>query len=82
MHNISEWRSEPGLNQYVADCPQDVSEVLVLHQMAQAVRAEIRYREAFNRHCEWYAAIAQEHQTDLVRMRAEPQLVRGFPRYR
>ncbi|MGD1907977.1 MAG: hypothetical protein ACFB0C_18585 [Leptolyngbyaceae cyanobacterium] len=80
MKNLSEWQPEPGLNQYVAVNLNHPSESLILHQMAQQVRAEIQHREAFNRYCEWYAAIALEHQQDLEKMQAEPQLLTWSPK--
>jgi hypothetical protein len=80
MHNVSEWRPEIGLNQYASTCPQNVHESLVLHQMAQQVRTELNYRVVFKQHCEWYAAIAFEHQRDLAQMQLEPQILQWTPR--
>ncbi|MDA0266424.1 MAG: hypothetical protein O2890_06720 [Cyanobacteria bacterium] len=82
MHNIFEWQPELGLNHYASHPIQDGSEIFVLHQMAQALTTEVRYREALHRYYDWYAAIAHDHQVDLEQMRAEPQLLKWFPRQR
>lgn len=83
MHDVFfEWQPQLGLTQQVTPCPQDSNEILILHQMAQAVRTEVLYREALSRHCDWYAAIAHDHQVDLAKMRTEPQLLRWGLRHR
>jgi len=80
MNNLSKWQPEPGLIQYVAVNLGEPSESLLLHQMAHQFNAEMKHRETFKQHCEWYAAIALEHQKDLAKMQAEPQLLNWMPR--
>lgn len=58
--------------------PQEVLEVLELHQLAIEFRQEQHYREAFEAYCEDYYEIARQHQQEHLAMQQEPNIFALF----
>ena len=59
-----------------------VQEILEVHALAQEFRQEVHYREEHEAYCQWYAAIAQQHQAELKRMRQEVNFFNFFYGFR
>lgn len=51
--------------------PQEVLEVLELHQLSLEFRQEQHYREALEEYCEEYYRLVQQHQTEHATMQNE-----------
>ncbi|RZM82068.1 hypothetical protein [Leptolyngbya iicbica] len=58
--------------------PQEVLEVLELHQLSFEFRQEQHYREALEAHCEEHYRLAQQHQSDHAAMQREPNFFALF----
>lgn len=58
--------------------PQEVLEVLELHQLSFEFRQEQHSREALEDYCEEHYRLAQQHQTDHAAMQHEPNLFALF----
>jgi hypothetical protein len=58
--------------------PQEVLEVLELHQLSFEFRQEQHSREALEAYCEEHYRLAQQHQTDHAAMQQEPNLFALF----
>ncbi len=62
--------------------PQPIVEVLQAHQLAHEFHQEVAQREAFDAYCDWYYAIAAQHQQELTKMRGDFNLLGWFYRGR
>ncbi len=47
----------------------DVGEAIELQQIAYEFRQEVRYRDDFEAHCQWYYATAAQHRAELAAMK-------------
>ena len=63
-------------------CPQDVLDVLELHQLSIEFRQEYDYREALESYCAEYYRLAQQHQQEHAAMQSEPNFFALFCRKR
>jgi hypothetical protein len=52
----------------------EAQEILQSHYAAYEFYREVRYREAFEQYCQWYAETAAENQRDLAQMQRELNL--------
>ncbi|GAB4430686.1 MAG: hypothetical protein D6742_10095 [Cyanobacteria bacterium J069] len=49
--------------------------ILQSHYAAYEFHREVRYREAFEQYCQWYAETAAENQRDYAKMQQELNIV-------
>jgi hypothetical protein len=60
---------------HIVPIPEPEAEaVLQTFQLTYEFYDEVRYRDAFEQYCDWYAQLAAEHQQDLEQMRQEVNL--------
>jgi len=45
-----------------------VSEICQVYQTTQEFYQEVKYREDFQNYCQWYSAVAEQHQKELQKM--------------
>jgi hypothetical protein len=57
-------------------------DILETHQTAYEFYREVRYREEFERYCQWYEMTAQQHRQELHKMRGDFNLFGWFSRRR
>jgi predicted component of type VI protein secretion system len=62
--------------------PQEVLEVLELHQLSLEFRQEQHYREALDAYCDEYYRLAEQHQQEFAAMQNEPDIFALFYRRR
>lgn len=60
--------------------PSEVQEVLGSYQITNQFYREVYHRSEFQRYCQWYYRIAQEHRQDLNKMRGELNILQWFRR--
>jgi hypothetical protein len=70
--------SDPFLQQIVPLPQAEAEEILIAHQITFAFHEEVRYRQAFEQHCQWYRQVATQHQRELEAMRNDIQLFAWF----
>jgi microcompartment protein CcmL/EutN len=69
------------LSREIVPLPQpDVIEVLETHQTSYEFYQEVRYRDALEEYCQWYAAVAEQHRRELETMRQEINIMSWFRR--
>lgn len=68
---------------WIAPTPPDPEiEILEVHQVAFEFHAEVRHREAFERYCQWYAQVSQQHQQEHLKLQRDWNLMGWFtPRH-
>lgn len=70
--------SEP-FPQRIVPLPQaEAEEILIVHQLSFEFYDEVRYREDFEAHCQWYQRVAAQHQRELEAMRNDINLLGWF----
>jgi hypothetical protein len=57
-------------------------EILSRHQLTYEFRAEVQYRDEFQRYCQWYYQTAAQHRQELEQMRGDINLLGLFCRRR
>lgn len=62
--------------------PEEVSEILELHQLALEFKQEQHYRKALEEYCQEYDRLAEQHQHEHAAMQQEPNLLALFWRKR
>jgi predicted esterase YcpF (UPF0227 family) len=60
----------------------EAESVLLTYQVTFEFFDELRYRQAFEHYCNWYAQIAAEHQHEFQQMRQEANLLNWFSSWR
>ncbi|NEP17393.1 MAG: hypothetical protein F6J97_10880 [Leptolyngbya sp. SIO4C1] len=60
------------------DATADVTEAFELQQVASEFRQEVDYRDAFERHCRWYADAAEQHRAELAAMQRDIPILHWF----
>jgi hypothetical protein len=58
--------------------PQDITEILEVHQLAHEFHGEMRDRDRFEAYCAWYYATAQKHQQEMAKLQTELQILPWF----
>lgn len=51
--------------------PTPAAESLQRNQIVRDFYAEVRYRQEFEQHCQWYYATAKQHQQELQKMQGD-----------
>lgn len=52
--------------QRIVPLPQaEAEEILIAHQVTFEFHEEVRFREAFEAHCQWYQQVAAQHRREL-----------------
>ncbi len=46
----------------------DIAEILESHRLSHDFHRELRHRQAFQAHCQWYRETARQNQQELARM--------------
>ncbi|NJK52805.1 MAG: hypothetical protein HC936_08160 [Leptolyngbyaceae cyanobacterium SU_3_3] len=59
---------------------QPEAEILEVYRTTDQFYQEANYREAHDRHCEWYRSCALQHQQELQKMRGDINLFKWFCR--
>ena len=57
-------------------------EILAAQQVTREFYHEVRYREEFEYHCQWYYTLAAQHQQELAKMRHDLNILGWFVRRR
>lgn len=65
-----------------SELSQPTVEVLELHQVAYDFHREARYREEFERYCQWYYQTAERHRQELQAMQRDINLFSWFTKRR
>ncbi len=52
----------------IPQTPQETVEILESHQLAYDFYRELKHRQAFIEHCQWYHETARQHQRELEQM--------------
>lgn len=55
-------------------------DILKGYQASSKFYREVEYRQEFERHCQWYQQIAQQHRQELQKMRGDINLLSWFRR--
>ena len=64
--------------QQIVPLPQGEADALLMsHQLTFEFYEEVRFRAAFDEHCQWYQRVAEQHRQELETMRHEINL-RGW----
>jgi hypothetical protein len=66
--------------QYILPLPEPAADILETYRVTYEFRHEVQYREKLDAYCEWYYAVAQQHQQELQRMRHDINLFGWFCR--
>lgn len=70
--------SDPFL-QHIVPLPQaKAEEILIAHQITFEFYEEVRFREAFEEHCQWYQQVADQHRRELEAMQGDINLFAWF----
>lgn len=56
------------------------AEILQAHQTTSEFYREVKYRENFESHCQWYYTTAKQHQEELEKMRGDINIFAWFRR--
>lgn len=72
----------PEIYQPIAPVPQPEIEILQSYQAAYAFYEEVRLRQAFEQHCQWYQQVAEQHRQELKAMQPDINLFGWFCRGR
>lgn len=64
------------------DTQQSAAEILQVYQVTAKFYQEVKYREEFEQHCQWYAETAERHQQELQKMRGDLNIFGWFLRGR
>ncbi|MEL7037211.1 MAG: hypothetical protein AAFO04_16535 [Cyanobacteria bacterium J06592_8] len=64
------------------DIQQSEIEILQAYQATHEFYQEVKHREDFERHCQWYAETAKRHQQELQEMKGDINIFRWFSRGR
>lgn len=65
--------------QHIVPLPQvQAEELLIAHQVTFEFFEEVRFREAFEQHCQWYQQVSAQHRRELARMRHDINLFAWF----
>lgn len=67
---------------FAPDPVSPIQAVLEAHALSQEFRREVDYRQSQDAYCQWYAALCQEHQAELNRMRQEANIIGLFYGFR
>lgn len=59
---------------------QPIQEILQAHQVTREFYREVRYREDFDRYCDWYYQTAAANRRDLAKMRGDINIFGWFLR--
>jgi hypothetical protein len=62
--------------------PPPESELFETHQTAHHFYREVRQRQAFEQHCQWYQQISAQHRRELEQMRGDVNIFGWFCRNR
>ncbi len=62
---------QPELRGIFPEANSTVTEIFQVDQTTQEFYQEVKYREDFNNYCQWYYAIAEQHQKELQKMRGD-----------
>jgi hypothetical protein len=66
----------------IVPIPPPESELFENYKITHAFYDEVRLREAFEQHCQWYQQTAAQHQRELKQMRGDINLFGWFCRRR
>ena len=61
---------------------QPTAEILEAHQLTYEFHREVKSREEFEHHCQWYSETAELHQEELQKMRGDLNILGWFLRGR
>ncbi|MFB2968230.1 hypothetical protein ACE1CD_04605 [Aerosakkonema sp. BLCC-F183] len=53
-------------------------EIFAAYQATSEFYQEVRYREEFERYCQWYYTTAQRHRQELQKMKSEVNILGWF----
>ena len=53
-----------------------MEEVFETYELTREFSQEVRYRDGFDRYCQWYYAVARRHRKELQQIRTEPNFLR------
>lgn len=70
----------PELRSIFPEANPPAAEIFQVYQTTQEFYQEVKYREEFNNHCQWYYAIAEQHQKELKKMRSDINILSWFLR--
>ncbi|NES03836.1 MAG: hypothetical protein F6K22_13900 [Okeania sp. SIO2F4] len=62
---------QPELREIFPEPNTSATEICQVYQTTQEFYQEVKYREDFNNYCQWYYAIAEQHQKELQKMRSD-----------
>lgn len=62
--------------------PGTVSETLQRAKITREFYQEVQYRREFERYCQWYYAVAEQHQQELKKMQGDLNILGWFRRSR
>ncbi|MEM1172016.1 MAG: hypothetical protein AAGJ08_23785 [Cyanobacteria bacterium P01_H01_bin.35] len=62
---------QPELRGILSEANSPVREICQVDQTTQEFYQEVKYREDFNNYCQWYYAVAEQHQKELQKMRSD-----------
>jgi hypothetical protein len=65
---------------WFAPNPQPIPEVLLAYDLTRQFHREVEYREAFDRHCEWYRSTADQHRREFQKMQGDMNVFGWFCR--
>lgn len=61
----------PELRGILPEANSPATEICQVDRTTQEFYQEVKYREDFNNYCQWYYAIAEQHQKELQKMRSD-----------
>ena len=62
---------QPELRGIFPEANSTVTEICQVYQTTQEFYQEVKYREDFKNYCQWYYAVAEQHQKELQKMRSD-----------
>jgi hypothetical protein len=70
--------SDP-FHQQIVPIPQpEAGDVLTAYRVTYEFYEEVRFRAAFEQHCQWYQQVAEQHRQELDEMRKDINLFGWF----